>query len=159
MDSWHVIKTKPKKEESVKSQLTKASFDIFLPKIKTFCSSKPLFPSYLFIRTNFEDAALHRLVRFTRGVSKILGDGEGPQPVSEVIINTLKERTSDGSLIEQNLLYKNGDSVLIKKGILKDLIGIIEKNMSDSGRVQVLFKWLSSQMRAILKYTDLEKAA
>lgn len=157
---WYVIKTKPKKEESAERQLAKANYEVFLPKIKGVVSHKPLFPSYLFIHTDFQNPDHFRLVRYTRGVSKVLSDTEGPQPVSDFIINTLRERTRDGSLIEQELLFKEGDEVSVKKGILKDLIGIIERNLSEIGRVKVLFKWLNgSVMRASLKYTELKKAA
>lgn len=120
---------------------------------------KPLFPSYVFVNTDLQDPQRNRLVRFTRGVSRILGDEEGPRPVSEGIIETLRERTRDGFLIEQELLYKEGDEVRVKKGILMDLIGIIEKNIPDSGRVKILFKWLNGPMRAVLKCSELEKAA
>ena len=71
----------------------------------------------------------------------------------------MRRQTENGSLIEQNLLYREGESVRVKKGILKDLIGIIEENMSDEGRVKILFKWLNNTMRACVKYTQLEKAA
>lgn len=158
--NWYVLKTKPKKEETVLQQLQKASFELFLPKLKVApLFFKPLFPSYLFIRTNFDDPLVHRMVRFTRGVSRILGDINGPLPLADVIAETLKERTRDGSILEQDLLFREGDSVIVKRGLLKDLIGIIEKNVSDQGRVKVLFKWLNSSVRAVIKYRDLEKAA
>lgn len=157
MNHWYVIKTKPKKETDVLAQLARASHELFLPQIRGLVKLKPLFPSYLFIRTNFED--IYRLVRFTRGVSKVLGTGEGPQPIPDLIVETLRERTKDGSLIEQDLLFKVGDEVKVRRGILKDLVGMIEKNMPDTGRVKILFKWLNSTMRAVVKYTDLEKAA
>lgn len=159
MNHWYVIKTKPKKEETVVAQLQRASFEVFLPKMRAASYFKPLFPSYFFIYTSLEDPRTHRLIRFTRGVSKILGDMGGPQPISDLIIETLQERTKDSSLIEQELLFKEGEEITVKRGILKDLSGIIEKNISDSGRVKVLFKWLNGSMRAVLKYTDLEKAA
>lgn len=158
MNRWYVIKTKPKKETDVLNQLKRASYELFFPRMKGLTAPKPLFPSYLFIRTNFEDSSAFRMVSFTRGVNKILGGAEGPQSISDLIIETLKEKTRDGSLIEQELLFKEGDAVSIKRGLLKDLIGIIEKNMSESGRVRVLFKWLQGNMRAVLKYTDLAKA-
>lgn len=165
---WYVIKTKPKKEESVSQRLQRASFEVFLPKLKFISHQKmatvnyllkPLFPSYLFIRANFKNPSIKRLVHFTRGVSRILGDKEGPQPVSKDIVELLQERTRDGSLIEQELLYKEGAIVRVKKGLLKDLVGIIEKNITDAGRVKILFKWLNGNMRAILRYSELEKAA
>lgn len=155
--NWYVVQTKPRRERDVLGQLSSARFEIFLPRIKTYSSSKPLFPSYLFVCSDFDDPHKHQMVRFTRGVSRILGDGEGPKAVPEIIIKTLIERTRDGSLIEQELLFRIGDCVRVKRGILKDLAGIIEKNASESGRVEVLFKWLNANMRAFLDYRALEK--
>lgn len=157
MNQWYVVKTKPKKEEEVGKRLQRVSSDVFLPKIRTLTSPKPLFPSYLFVQGDFDNPGLHRMIKFTRGIHQILGDCEGPQPISEGIIRTLRERTRDGSLIEQELLFKEGDLVRIKKGILKELAGIIEKNVPSSGRVKVLFRWLSGTARAVVKYTEIEK--
>ncbi len=155
--TWYVLKTKPKKEKEVVNRLSTAGFTLFFPQIRGVMSPKPLFPNYLFIDTDFTDPHHHRMVRFTRGVQKILGDIEGPQPVASVLIETIRERTRDGSLVERDLLLREGDVVRVKKGILKDLVGIIEKKLSDSKRVQVLFKWLSTTMRVRLSYTELEK--
>lgn len=127
--------------------------------MKGVCLTKPLFPSYLFVLANFNEPSQHRLVRYTRGVRHILGNQEGPQPISQVIVKTLQERAKDGPLSEQALLLKDGDEVRVRRGILRDLDGIIEKNIPAQGRVRVLFKWLNSTMRAVLKYTDLEKVA
>ncbi len=166
---WYVVKTKPKKETSVKAVLEQASYEVFLPQIKalpvrasehsTPTSLKPLFPSYIFVCSDLTDEHHHRMVRYARGVSHILGDVDGPQPIADEIIRTLRERTKDGSLIEQELLFKEGDTVAVKKGILKDLIGMIEKNMPESGRVKILFKWMNQTLRAVVKYTDVQKAA
>lgn len=159
MKRWYVIKTKPRKEKDVLHQLARACHDLFLPQIRGMTGPKALFPSYLFIRTNFDDPFHHRLVRFTRGVNKILGNSDGPQSVPDIIIETLKERTRDGSLIEQDLLFKKGDEVRVKRGILKDLCGVIERNLSERGRVKILFKWLHNNLQAFVRYTDLEKVA
>lgn len=157
MPQWYILKTKPKKEKEVLGQLSRAGFELFLPQIQGIHSPKPLFPSYLFIETDFQDPYRHRMVRYTRGVQRILGDMEGPQPVSVDIVETIRKQTRDGSLIERDLLLREGDTVRVKKGVLKDLIGMIEKRLPDSKRVQILFKWLSGTMRAKVKYTDLEK--
>lgn len=164
MNYWYVIKTKSKKEKDVLGQLAKAHYELFFPQMKGSLSLKPLFPSYLFIHTNFGDPCKYQIVRYTRGVNKILGNDKGPRPISNVVVETLKKITQNGSLIEQSLLLKEGDEVVVKKGILKDLQGIIKKNLSSSGRVEVLFKWFNQdswfncKMKAILRYQDLEKA-
>ena len=48
-----------------------------------------------------------------------------------------------------------GQVVRIRRGPLKDLIGILEKPVSDEGRVQVLFKLLKYPIRAVVHYEDL----
>lgn len=143
----------------VQGQLKGANYEVFFPQMRTLASHKPLFPSYLFVRTDLENPSIHRMVRFTRGVKKILGDSGGPRPISDQIIETLIKRTRDGSIIEQELVFKEGDGVRVKRGMLRDLCGIIEKNLSDKGRVRVLFKWLSGKMRTDMPYTRLEKIA
>lgn len=156
---WYVVQTKPKREAEVAQKLNQANYELFYPKMRGISSFKPLFPSYLFIRNDFENPFVHRMVRFTRGVRRILGDDRGPVPISDMIVETLREQTRNGSLIEQDLIFKENDQVLVKKGILKDLIGIIEKNMSAAGRVKVLFKWMQGRMHAVMRYTELEKVA
>ncbi len=157
MEQWYVIRTKVKKEESVVKQLMRVNYDVFLPKIKGFKSHKPLFPSYVFVKTDLESTVHHRLIRYTRGVSHILGSGDKPKPISSIIIETLKERTNNELLSEQTLFFKIGDLVTVKRGILKDLQGVVENNIGTNGRIKILFKWLSGDMRAFLKYTELER--
>jgi transcriptional antiterminator RfaH len=159
MNQWYVIKSKPKQEKAVHGQLSRAGYEMFLPQIEGINAPKPLFPSYLFISADLEETAHHRLVRYTRGVSHILGDQRGPNPIASFVIEELKNRTRDGQLIEQELLFKEGDSVIVKRGLLKDLIGMIERHLPDQKRVEILFKWWSTSMRARLRYSDLEKAA
>lgn len=159
MFQWYVIKTKPKKEKEVFVRLGQAGYEMFLPQIEGITAPNPLFPSYLFILGDLKEAMHNRLVRYTQGVSYILGDDAGPQPICNEIIQTLKDRTSDGSIIEQRLLFHEGDSVRVRKGILKDLVGIIERRLPDQKRVEVLFKWWATSVRAKLRYTELERAA
>ncbi|MBI2067888.1 MAG: hypothetical protein HYT77_07750 [Deltaproteobacteria bacterium] len=160
MNQWYVVQTKPRHEEIVKGQLVQAGYQIFLPKMKAFSTNqsyfKPLFPSYLFVCSDFENNYLRRMVHFTRGVLRIIGDGERPAPVHSSVMETLINSVNSGQVVEQELLLRQGDSVRVKSGVLKDLIGIIEKNVSTSGRVGVLFRWFSGKMRAHLHYRQVE---
>lgn len=159
MNRWYVIQTKPQKEGHVYQQLTRARYELFFPTMRGGDRMKPLFPSYLFVHTDLSDPRAHQLVRYTRGVNRVLGDATGPRPIAEEVVGTLRESTRDGSLVEQALLLREGDTVRIRKGILRDLIGIIERNLPDAGRVRVLFKWWRSSMRAVVRYADVERLA
>lgn len=159
MKQWYVIKTKPKREKLASALLSQVGFEVFLPLIQGVTEQKPLFPSYIFIHADFESNSQLRLVQYCRGVSYVLGDQKGPLSLIGEIISMLREQTRDGSLIEQELLLKEGDSVRVKRGLFADLVGIIEKHVSAEQRVQILFKWFSTSMRAVVKYRDLERAA
>jgi len=159
MKQWYVIKTKPKQEKTVRSHLTSAGYELFLPQIEGIHVPQPLFPSYLFVAGDLRDPRHHRLVRFTRGVSTVLGDASGPIPLAAEIITALQERTQDGSLIAGELLFREGESVRVRRGVLKDLVGIIKRHLPGQQRVELLFSWWSTSMQAKIKYTDLEKAA
>src|SRR5512143_739957 len=84
--SWYVLQTKPTAEENVRKHLQNAKFETFLPKIRTMIRGrrtsriKPLFPSYVFAHLDLSDPNLFRMIKYTRGVRKILGDGALPVP-------------------------------------------------------------------------------
>ncbi|MBI2345682.1 MAG: hypothetical protein HYV03_02080 [Deltaproteobacteria bacterium] len=159
MSEWYVIQTKPKKEGDICQQLARARYDIFFPQMRGGDRMKPLFPSYVFVHTDCREPAIYQLIRYTRGVRRVLGDTDGPRPISAAIVHALRQATLDGSLVEQSLLLRVGDTVRIRRGLLRDLVGIIERNVPDAGRVRVLFKWLRSNMRAEVAYGDLERLA
>lgn len=167
--SWYVVQTKPQKEVSVFKLLCNGGFEAFLPKIKTFFQRsrngsgsvldriKPLFPSYLFVRLPLNDFNEFRTVKYTRGVHKLVGNPEGPIPITETIITIIRNRIGEQGYIEQGHFLKPKDRVVVKRGVLKDLIGILEKPMDDRGRVEVLFKIVHHQMHAKVFCGDLEK--
>ncbi len=163
--NWYVIQTKPTAEESVRQHLKNADFETFLPKIRTMVRGsgklssriRPLFPSYLFVHIDLRDANLHRMIKYTRGVRKILGDGTVPVPVPEEMIHIIKERTDGQDVIEQRITMSKGDEVRIRSGVFKDLIGILEKPVSAAGRVRVLLKILSHRIKCELSAGEVEK--
>jgi len=134
-----------------------------LPKIKYFIGGsfqeriKPLFPSYLFVRFDLEDADHLKVVRYTRGVNKIIGGRSGPISIQKTVIETIRGRIGERGYIEQGMLLKQGDRVVVRRGVLRDLIGVLEKPMDDRGRVEILFKIVYHQMKAKVHVADLEK--
>lgn len=165
MNQWYVVKTKPLKEDHVAMLLRQAHFAAFNPKIHDtmyrtrFASTRiaPLFPTYLFLNIDFDDTNNIRLVKYTRGVSKILCAEHKPIAIDQQIIATIQSRCNATGIIERQTHLKKGDHVRVKKGLLKDLIGIIEKPMPAEERVCVLLGLINYQMRATLHWTEVEK--
>ena len=162
---WYVIQTKPCAEESVQQHLRNAQFETFLPKIRTMVRGsgksvariKSLFPSYLFAHINLDDANLYHMIRYTRGVRRILGDGNLPIPVPDEMIRIIQERIGADGVIEQRLTMKKGDEVRIRKGVFSDLVGILEKPVSAAGRVRVLLNIMRYRVRCELSAADVER--
>ncbi len=162
---WYVIKTKPLAEEDVRLRLSRANFEVFLPLIKTLIRSrtkpilklKPFFPSYLFARLNLEDAKIFHMIKYTRGVRKILGNGSVPVPIPEEAVHIIKERVNKNGVLEQSLTFKKGDRIRIRSGPFRDLIGILEKPVSAAGRVRVLLEIMKRTVKAELSCSDIER--
>jgi transcriptional antiterminator RfaH len=165
MNLWYVIQTKPKKEEEATSYLSTKGVEIFNPHIETFSSRnqnmrreiKPLFPSYIFGK--FDLDRNYPLVRWARGVKKILGFGGYPVSVSEEVIEVIQGRTDSDGIVRRTLHFEPNDAVRIKSGPLRDLLGIFERWVSDSERVRVLLNLIGYQPAVELHYTMIEKVA
>jgi transcription elongation factor/antiterminator RfaH len=163
--NWYVIQTKPKKEEEAKSYLSTRGVEIFNPRIESFAlrngrmskELKPLFSSYIFGRFDLNQD--YPLVRWARGVRKILSFGGYPTPVSEEVVRVIRERLDDEGIVRVTPHFKSNDVVRIKSGPLKDLLGIFERGTSDSERVRILLNLIGYQPAVELHYSMIEKVA
>jgi transcription elongation factor/antiterminator RfaH len=160
---WYVLQTKPTAEENVLKHLQNAKFETFLPKIRTMIRGrrttriKPLFPSYVFAHLDLANPNLFHMIKYTRGVRKILGDGVFPISVPDEMIEIIRSRSDGAGVIEQRLTLREGDEVRIRIGPFSDLIGILDKPVSAAGRVRVLLKILHHQVRCDLSAGDIER--
>jgi transcriptional antiterminator RfaH len=165
MNLWYVIQTKPKKEEEAKSYLSTTGLEIFNPLMETFLPRngrlskefKPLFPNYIFGK--FDIGQDYNLVRWARGVKKILGFGGNFTPVSEEAVELIRKRTDSNDIVRKNYHFEPNELVRIKSGPLKDLLGIFDRWASDSDRVRVLLNLLGYQPAVELHYSMIEKVA
>lgn len=166
MHQWYVIQTKPHKEDQVGQFLTRAAIEVFNPKIREVYyqrraasfKTKPLFPSYLFLNIDFSIEKNFHNIKYTRGVSKILCAEGRAINVQEQIISFLKQQTNENGLIQKKTTsLKSGDQVKVRKGPLKDLMGILQKPTRDDERVIVLLNLLNYKMKATLHWTEVEK--
>jgi len=162
---WYVIQTKPGNEHRVETNLVNQEIETFLPFVETYQSQrgkivqaiKPFFPNYLFGRL---DLGLHYYkVKWTRGVSKILGAGNEPFPISERVIQSIRERIVKDNVVKLEDKLKEGDLVQITSGPFKDLTGIFQGKMSDSGRVRILLGLIGVDVAVQLSQWQIKKAA
>ncbi len=165
MNFWYVIQTKPKKEGEATSYLLTKGLEVFNPLMETFSprngkidkTLKSLFPNYIFIKFDLNQS--YNLVRWARGVKKVLGFGEYPSPVSEEAIEMIKERTDGNGIVRTTCHLEPNDIIQIKSGPLRELIGVFDRWVSDSERVRVLLNLIGYQHTVELHYSLLEKVA
>ena len=165
MDLWYVIQTKPKKEEEAVSYLSTRGVEIFNPLMETFAlrngkmnkELKPLFSGYIFGKFDLEKN--YPLVRWGRGVKKVLGFGGYPTSISEEIVEIIKERTDTEGIVRVKQNFKANDVIRIKTGPLKDLLAIFERWVSDTERVRILLNLIGYQPAVEIHYSMIEKVA
>lgn len=156
MKAWYVLQTKPCREAAVVSQLHLAGYETLFPILRNCLSTRPLFPSYVFVRLNVDNAIDYRNAQFTRGVLRILGSRDsGPIPVPEVVVALLKRRANAQGIIVQELFKRAGEMVRAQRGIMKDWVGILERPVDTQGRLHVLFKLFNQSVRAVLSVRDV----
>jgi transcription antitermination factor NusG len=118
---------------------------------------KPLFPNYIFARLDLK--LQYYKVKWTRGVSKILGTGDGPVPISGKVVQTIKERAGKDNLVKLEEKLKEGDVVQITSGPFKEFNGIFQKKISDNGRVRILLNLIGVEVPVQIGRWQIKKAA
>ena len=160
---WYVVRTKPRNEERAQSYLEQHGIKTFLPWMETFPfnarkaikKTKPLFPNYLFVQ--FDLMQNYPLVKWGKGVNKILGFGKYPTPIADEVLSIIKSRTDENDIVKKAYNLNKNDHIRITSGPLKDLLGIFERWVSDSGRVRILLNLIGYQPRVELHYSQVER--
>lgn len=150
--NWYVLQSKPKQEYRADENLKAWSLETLLPQVRGSAGAArshsrvmPMFPGYLFARFDADEVLAK--VRFTRGVSKIVGTPEGPSPVDDCIIAVLRERMDQSGIVQTTAALCVGDKVRIVGGPLADFMGVFERSATASHRITVLLSLLSAQVR------------
>lgn len=159
MNNWYVVAVKPRKEDSVEALFSEAGFEVYCPRYEKEKKVRPFFPGYLFLL--FEFPGQYRLVKYTRGVRKVIGDDCGPIPVPEGTIREIRQREKDGLIVIGKYGEEPGvgDGVEVTEGPLRGLRGVFLKEMPDRERVIVLLNYVSYQGSLLIERRKLKKAA
>lgn len=161
MEYWYVVQTKPRKQSQAENYLRSKNLETFNPLMKQVSPKNgkaltvPLFPNYLFCR--FDYFRSFSLLKWGRGINRVVGFGDCPTPVPDSVILIIKERADSQNVIKKAFQWKHRDVVRIKSGPLKDLVGIFDRWVSDSDRVRILLDLLGCGSAIELHYSMIEK--
>jgi len=162
---WYVIQTKPKKEPEAKSYLSRKGVKVFFPLLESFTQKsgriskdvKPLFPNYIF--GNFDAVQDYTLVKYGKGVNKVVSFGNEPAPISEAIIEEIRGRVDDTGIVKMKIDLRPNDPVRVKSGPFRDFLGIFEKWLPEKERVRILLNLIGYQPQIELHFSLIEKVA
>lgn len=164
---WYAIRTHLNQENRAEANLRAWKVDTFYPKIKELRSNnfngarrsvtRPFFSRYIFARFK-ADQMLHK-IWFTRGVQSVVSFGGVPSRVDDEIIDFLRARVDADGFVRLGEELKPGDKVIMKGGVLDNLVGIFEREMNDSERVMVLLQTINYQGHVIVERSSVRKIA
>ncbi len=162
--TWYCIRTKRYKESWVARQLMESCAEIYLPLLRHLRTVRrqrkwvieALFPGYLFARFVVEER--FRAVRYTSGVVSVVSTTNGgPLEVDEVIISTLRQRSTVGYVEILPLPFFPGEELEITEGPFQGLRALFQQELKAGERVAVLLELLSSRVRVELPREYVEK--
>ncbi|MDH4198278.1 MAG: hypothetical protein OEW05_12755 [Candidatus Aminicenantes bacterium] len=159
MKNWFVVNTKPKKELRVEMIFREAGFAIYCPKYAEERMVKPFFPGYCFLF--FDHPAELRLVSYTRGVKKVVGNRAGAIAIPAEAVEAIRAREKAG-LIELQKYGDEprvGDEIEVVEGPLRGLKGVFQREVGERERVMILLSYVSYQGQLLIEKKKLRRAA
>lgn len=158
MPNWYVVNVKPKKEFQVAKLFAEGGFTYYNPVYKQDGRVRPFFPSYGFLVFEFPDQ--YQMVKYTRGIKRVVGNKAGPIPVPDEVIREIRAREIGGliELEKHGLMPQVGDEIEVAEGPLKGLKGIFQKEIDDKERVMILLSYVSYQGQLLIEKKKLKKA-
>lgn len=143
---WCIVQVKVHREDEVKRLLDEARFRTYLPLVRRKVTrfgkkqviSVPLFPGYVFVQ-GMSDAT-YNLVRYCRGVLRILGGVQGVWLLDDGLVQEIMSREVDGlvQLVQPLTPMNAGDPVVVTDGPFEGWQGIFQEQMGDGDRVRIM---------------------
>jgi transcription antitermination factor NusG len=159
---WYAVYTRSNFEKRVAAELSAKRLEHYLPTFQELHQWKdrkklvdvPVFPGYVFAR--FPDSTEHRLqVLQTSGAVRILGHGDGIEPVPEMEIESIRRLLQADVPCFAHPFLHEGAWVRVKRGALKDIEGLLVRVKSKT-RLILSVALLSQSVATEIDVSDVE---
>ena len=162
MKLWYVLHTRSRHENVVTEGLSNKNMHVFLPMVKVRSTRRdrkvmihvPLFPGYVFLKTDLHPHTHLEIVK-TAGVVRLIGTQQGPVPVAEDTIASLKIMVASEMPIVTGNRLQPGDRVVVVNGPLTGVVGTFVR-YRNQGRVVVNIEALGQFAGVEVQDTDIE---
>jgi transcriptional antiterminator RfaH len=155
-ERWYAVQSRPHQENRAIEHLREQGYRSYCPRLRrtvrharrTSLVLAPLFPGYFFVPLDLARDRW-RTINGTRGVARIVTNGELPSAVPDGIVASLLARTNDDGTINWLPSLEVGGPVRIADGPFADLVGVLE-HLGPDGRVRVLLNLLGRPVNVSL---------
>lgn len=159
---WYVLHTRSRFEKVVHEGLCRKSHEVFLPQIRVRSRRRdrrimldvPLFPGYVFIRSNLHPEH-HLDILKTVGAVRLIGNKDVPVPVRDETVESLKIMVSKDTRIKTGSRLSKGDRVLVVQGPFTGVVGTFARYRG-IGRVVVQIEALGQYASVEVDENDIE---
>jgi transcription antitermination factor NusG len=149
---WHVLRSKPNKEDSLYRFVSAAGYRVFYPQIPTNPVNprarkiKSYFPGYMFVHACLPEIGQNAFQYLPFSMGLIWLGGE-PAVVLDTVVGALQTRIAEiwdaGGLTYTDL--EPGQRVVIQDGAFEGYEGIFDGYISGNDRVHILLKMLNDR--------------
>jgi transcriptional antiterminator RfaH len=160
--AWYCVRSQPKHEHIAAAHVRMLDrVTVYCPRIRfkratqrgVVWAVEAMFPGYLFARFNLSE--MHRLVRYSCGVSAIVRFGERYPMIDEAIIGELQKQTGATGVKEWDCVVREGDWVKVGEGVFTGLEAVVTQVLSAKERVKILLEFLGRQVEAIVDTSSI----
>lgn len=150
--AWHVIRSKPNREEFLARELESRDVEVFYPRLIAHPVNprarrfKPYFPGYLFIHVDLERLNATAFERVPGAANLVSFGGEisfVPESIVHAIRRKIEEINAAGG--EKPAALQPGDLVEIEQGPFAGYSAILDASLPGSERVRVLLRMLAKR--------------
>jgi transcription antitermination factor NusG len=160
-ERWYAIYTKHQHEKTCSDLLTRKTFEVYLPTYESVRQWKdrkkklavPLFPGYVFLRTNLERPLD---ILSVPGVFFIVGTAGRASSIPDQDIESLRALTKSQLPIEPHVFLQRGDHVRVRRGPLTGMQGILMR-VNNQNRVVVCVEPLQKAVSVEVDINDVAK--
>ena len=159
---WYVLHTKSRFENVVNDGLLKKQIEVFLPKVTVRSKRRdrkimirvPLFPGYVFVKTDLHPHHHLEVVK-TVGAVRLIGNKQGPIPVPDETVASLKIMVSTDYPVTTGNRLQKGDRVMVVSGPFAGVVGTFVRYRGQ-GRVIVNIEALGQYAGVEVSQEDIE---
>jgi transcriptional antiterminator NusG len=114
-----------------------------------------VFPGYVLVRMKMSEDSWH-VVRNTPGVTRFIGMGNRPQPLSPQEVNQILRRM-EAEAPKIKVSFKTGQKVRITDGPFADFMGLVDKIDTERAKVVVLVSFFGRETPVELDFLQVER--